>query len=412
MRWISIILCCLISEVAVAQLTPEEYRQEVVGYSWTLRSAENTIEQKDQALALARTKLLPELSASGRLAYSIRRNGVGEDWGFSLEPQIIQTLYGGGVVRAGVEYAKVESEIARRDREYSYLEVCYAADYAYWNLWSMGRYYAAMEQYVEIIKEESEVIRRRFDEGYLSKGDLLMIEARLTEAEYALVSAEKSREVARHNLNTLRGVDPVESVVLAEIAPDSMSVPMRVPIYQVLEQRPDYVAIQLSELAAQASTRTVKGAYNPQLIGGVGAPWRTYTPNQDGSTSLEGSVYVSLSVPIYRFGERRRAVAVSRATERATEISTMMLRDNIIKEESNAWVAVVESRAQMSSAARSLRIASENLEISTYSYNEGEVSIVELMQAQISWIQIYTNAIDSEYNYQVALSYYHLTVGF
>lgn len=411
MRWIVLIILCLVPDMLFGQLTLDECRREVVESSLTLRSADNSVEKMDAAVALARTKLLPELSASGRFAYNLRRNSVGEDWGFSLEPQIVQTLYGGGSVRAGLEYAKIESEIARRDREYSFLEVCYAADYAYWNLWAMGRYHRAMGQYVEIIEEESEIIRRRFAEGYISKGDLLMIEARLTEAEYELVAAEKSREVARNNLNILRGVNPADSVVLAEISPDSMSVPIRIPIEQVLAQRPDFDVALLAELAAQASTRSVRGAYNPSVVGGVGAPWRTYTPNQNRTTYLEASAYVALSVPIYRFGERRKAVAVSRASEQASVITTAMLRDNITKEESNAWSAVVESRAQMSTAARSLRIASENLDISTYSYNEGVVSIVELMQAQISWIQIYTNAINSEYNYQIALSYYHLTVG-
>ncbi len=65
----------------------------------------------------------------------------------------------------------------------------------------------------------------------------------------------------------------------------------------------------------------------------------------------------------------------------------------------------------MSAATRSLNIASENLEISTYSYNEGLVSIVDLMTAQISWMQLYTNAINSEYSYQLALASYQKVVG-
>ena len=45
-------------------------------------------------------------------------------------------------------------------------------------------------------------------EGYIAKGDVLMIDARLSEAEYSLVNAEQSYEVALHNFNILRGTEP------------------------------------------------------------------------------------------------------------------------------------------------------------------------------------------------------------
>ncbi|MFR9672643.1 MAG: TolC family protein, partial [Rikenellaceae bacterium] len=245
-----------------------------------------------------------------------------------------------------------------------------------------------------------------YDEGYISKGDLLMIEARLSEAEYSLTSAEQSRQTAQNNLNVLRGVDPSVEVSLSDIRPDSMSLPLRATIEEVIMRRPDYEALRLTELAAEAATKAVRGVYNPQLYGGVSGSWRSNTPNYTGSTTIDGAVFVELSVPIFHFGERRKAVAASRKSEQISAINSSILLDSITGDESNAWVSVVESRAQMSAAARSLQIASENLDISTYSYNEGEVSIVELLTAQISWIQIYTNAIDSEYRYQIALAYY------
>ncbi len=414
MRGLFLILCVSVvvsREVAMAQLTPSIYRSEVVAYSWDLKSAESVVAQAEDKILYEKTARLPELAASGRYIYAFRSYDGRKDWTLNVEPQIIQTLYGGGIVRATIEQAEVAGEVARLTAEYTLLEVNYAADYAYWNLWAMNRHYQAMNQYVEIIKEESQVIERRFDEGYIPKGDLLMIAARLSEAEYNLTTADKSRSVALHNLNILRGVNPSELAILADISLDSMSVPIRVPIERVVNDRPDYIASKLSEVSAAAATRATRGAYNPQLYGGVGGSWRSYTPNYTGKTYLDGSVFVELSVPIFHFGERRKAVAISKETERQSQITTSMLYDTITQEESNAWAAVVESRTHLSVATRSLRIASENLEISTYSYNEGEVSIVELLQAQISWIQIYTNAIESEYNYQLALAYYARTVG-
>ncbi len=52
------------------------------------------------------------------------------------------------------------------------------------------------------------------------------------------------------------------------------------------------------------------------------------------------------------------------------------------------------------------RIAGENLDLSTYSYGEGLVTILDVLQAQLSWIQIYTNAIQAYYSHAVAVSDY------
>ena len=60
---------------------------------------------------------------------------------------------------------------------------------------------------------------------------------------------------------------------------------------------------------------------------------------------------------------------------------------------------------------RSLDIALENLEMSTYSYSEGMATILDVLQAQISWLQIYSNAISAQYDYAVAVAAYSYVVG-
>lgn len=82
------------------------------------------------------------------------------------------------------------------------------------------------------------------------------------------------------------------------------------------------------------------------------------------------------------------------------------MHDDIVRQESDGWTSVVVSGAQVASSEESLRIAGENLEISTYSYSEGLTTILDVMQAQLSWIQLYSNSIRAHYDYAVAVSDY------
>ena len=111
-------------------------------------------------------------------------------------------------------------------------------------------------------------------------------------------------------------------------------------------------------------------------------------------------------MPIFHWGERHRVVAAAREHARQSGFAQSQLYDDIMREEMNGWITLVDSNAQVSTSMRSMLIARANLEISTYSYREGVTTILDVLQAQISWLQLYTNTITAQYNYAVAVSDY------
>ena len=69
---------------------------------------------------------------------------------------------------------------------------------------------------------------------------------------------------------------------------------------------------------------------------------------------MDGSVFVKLSVPIFHWGERRRAVGIARAVQRQQEWTAALRHDDIVREEMNGWTALVQSRAQVDATEESL----------------------------------------------------------
>ena len=210
---------------ALGQTSLADYRAAVADYSWQLKIAASKSDAAAETAGQARTGYLPRLAMDGSFTATVRHFDGVERWTFSLLPQLVQTVYGGGAVRAAARQAELGYGIALCDEEFSRLDVRYAADYAYWNLSAVELYAASMRQYVAIIRSLKEVVDRRFSEGYIAKGDVLMIDARLSEAEYSLVSAEQSYEVALHNFNILRGIDAALGVQLAQGIRDSLPMP-------------------------------------------------------------------------------------------------------------------------------------------------------------------------------------------
>ena len=130
--------------------------------------------------------MLPEISAAASASKSFHEMAGNRLWGFFIKPQVTQTVYGGGGLRAAYRKAESDYRSALGDEQAARLDVRYAADYAYWNVSAMQLFMSAAEEYVSIIESLYRVVERRFGEGYIAKSDLLQVETRLSDAEYQL----------------------------------------------------------------------------------------------------------------------------------------------------------------------------------------------------------------------------------
>ena len=387
-------------------MTLAAYRDSVSGYSWQLKSAAENASGAYATMRREKTGMLPDFSISGSFVKTFHKIDDRRLWGFALDRSIEQTVYGGGGLRAAYRKAQSDYRSAQQDELSARLEVRYAADCAYWNVSAMQIFMSAAEEYVSIIESLYRVVRERFGEGYIAKSDLLQVETRLSDAEYQLETARRNYAEVLHDFNVLYGADLDSRAHLAQSITDSVPMPERVPADEMLARRPDLQAAALRVEAAEHAVDVVRAAYNPQIVVGASGSWQTFTPNISGRTYFDAALTVGVRVPIFHWGERRHAVSAAGAAVRASHYSLGAARDAAAREEADGWSSLTSSRAQMLSSLRNLKIAGENLEISTYSYNEGQATILDVLQAQLSWIQIYTNAITAQFNYAVAVSAY------
>ncbi|MBR3912417.1 MAG: TolC family protein [Alistipes sp.] len=397
-------LCCVVS--AWAQISLDAYREMVYTYSTEMMNAEAATSRAHSNVRIAYSDFLPSLSASGTFTTDFRRSGDADLWGFTLQPQIELLLYGGGAVRAAYRQAQAEYEYSLSGQEQTRLDMRYAADYAYWTISAMKLYVAATDEYVGFISALYRVVEERFREGYVAKSDMLQVEARLSEARYSQIAMKNNYEIALHRFNNLLGIEGTEEVELTNTILYTITMPRRVTVDEMFSRRPDMRMAELSIRAAEQGVNVARAQYNPRLTAGVRGSWQTYSPNTSAKTYLDGAVVVGLNVPIFHWGDRRQAVNVAQTAVRTAENNMEQLRRDAAHEEADGWSAMTSSYSQMQSSLRNVEIASENLSISTYSYNEGQATVLDVLQAQISWIQIYSNAITARFNYAVAVSEY------
>ena len=398
----------LLPIVTSAQLvfSLEAYRDSVYLNSTALGNASIEVGRAAARERIARVDFLPSLSASTSFTIDFRHSDGADLWGFTLQPRVEQILYGGGGIRSAYRRAVTQKQMAEQDELMAFLEERYAADKAYYTLSAMQLYRAATEEYTSIIRSLCRIVEERFREGYVAKSDLLQVQTRLSEAEYSLLEMANDYEVALHRFNNLRGVIDSSDVVLKNSIIDSLALPVRMSVRDIFERRPDMRAAMLAIGSAEQGVNVVRSQYNPRLTAGVSGSWQTYSPNSSGKTYLDGALVVGLNVPIFHWGERRSAVAVAKADVARAENGVEQLMRDVAQQEADGWSAMMSSYSQIQSSLQNLQLAGENLTISTYSYQEGRATVLDVLQAQISWLQLYTNAITARFNYALSVADY------
>lgn len=411
-RLILTLLFVAISYTTQAQITLQQYRSSVIDYSHTLRRAEATTEGAEADMQLARKEMLPSLGVSSEANYDLRVGDKARAVSWSMRADVVQPIFYGGVIHATKERAEMLWNEALSREQSAMLDVIYDADVAYWTLSRAEIYYRAIEDYRSIVASLRDVAAHRFEEGYTSKSDLLQVESRLSDAEYQLSRAKQQWMQALHNFNVMRGGDPTDVISLAESILDTMYLPEREDVAEVVLSHPDYVAAIASREASRWAVKVARAAYLPNVGAGIYGLWYPKTPNVRGAgTRLDGGVTLTMTTPIYHFGERRQAMRSARSNLRRAELLAEDIADEIVLNESNGWTNLVSTLERVEAVRHNLNLATENLEISTYAYGEGLGTILDVLQAQLSWLQIYNNAIAAQYDCALAIAAYQYIIG-
>lgn len=402
----------LLSPTLSAQLTIDDYRSSVEAYSLTLGRADAAVEGADAQLRRQRKGRLPSVVMRSDIDLVFRDKDNERQWSWNRRTEVNQTLYAGGGVRADIKRSELEYDIAEYSVEQAQRDVVYEAEQAYWELSRAEVYHEAIADYISIIRKLRDIVAHRFEEGYTSKNDLLQVESRMSDAEYQLSAAKQDYLLALHNFNVLRGVEPSHEVVLYNSILDSMVMPVRRNIDYLLSSHPEYAISKAEREVARWGIRSAGAKYLPSMDLSLYGFLQPNTPHRaGGGMHLDGGVVLSMNTPIFHFRERREAVREAESNYRISELNVESMVDKLSLMESNGWTNLQTIRSRIDASQRNLALAEENLSISTYAYGEGSVTILDVLQAQISWLQIYTNAIMARYDYALAVAAYRRITG-
>ena len=397
-------------------LSVEQYRQKVLEYNQDIQKSQQAVNGALYSLKGIKTGFFPKLDITGNYSYQLEKVEFlpGTDLkhdNYGVEAGLVQNVYSGSAVRKQYDVAKLQHAIAQLSVEHTVDNMIYAADVSYWSVAANRNLYELSEQFVQIVRELYEIVNKRFEEGAISKTDVLMVQNRLKEAELQLNTNSTNYKTALQSLNIMMGVEPDAAVVLTDSIQKVLWVPKQEGLNKALERRADYQSAIMGIEMAKLQTDMARSKYLPQLAVGIKEKYGTTLLNVDGKAQWATTAYAQINIPVFHWGEMRQNVRLSRTQEWTKELERSQLKDQVSKELNNAWVNVIEISKKLEIVYSSLDLAKDNLTLNTFSYNEGKLPIIDVLSAQVSWLQAYTNVVSVNYQYKVALAEYAKALG-
>lgn len=408
--WIGLLLC-LSTGSRAQSLTLQQYRQRVLDYNQEIKQSQEAVNAAVYALKSVKTGFFPKVDITGSYSYQIENVTFmpGTDLkhdNYSAEAGLVQNIYAGSAVRKQYEAARLQEAIARLGEEYTVDNIMYAADVNYWTVVANRNLYDIADRFVNIVSELFDVVGKRFTEGAISKTDVLMVQSRLKEAEVQLNTSATNYRTSLQTLNIMMGIAADTDTGLADSIQHISTLPLRQEVDVALKKRPDYLMAEQDIELARVQTRLMKASYLPNLAVGIKEKWGTTLINIDGDKRFSTIAFANLNIPVFYWGKRRQDVRVSEVQEQMKELERSKLSDQISLELNNAWVNLTESLKKVAIVSSSLDIAHDNLVLNTFSYNEGKLPVIDVLSAQVTWLQAYTNVVSAYYQYKVALAEY------
>ncbi|NCE73167.1 TolC family protein [Odoribacter sp. Z80] len=397
-------------------LSVEQYRNRVLEYNQDIQMSRQAVNSALYSLKSVKTDFFPKLDVNGNYSYQVEEVEFlpGADLkhdNYGIEAGLVQNVYSGSAVRKQYDVGRLQHAIAQLGVEHTIDNIVYAADLSYWAVVANRDLYELSGQYVKLVNELYSIVNKRFVEGAISKTDVLMVQNRLKEAELQLNTNSTNYKIALQAMNIMMGSEPDHEVVLTDSIQSVIWGPKEEGLDKALERRADYQTAIMNIEMAKLQTDLARSQFLPQLVVGVKEKYGTTLINVDGKAKWATTAFAQINIPVFHWGKMRQEVRLGRSQEEMRELERSQLKDRVSEELSHAWVNVTETAKKLEIVYSSLDIAKETLILNTFSYNEGKLPILDVLSAQVSWLQAYTNVVSVNYQYKVALAAYAKALG-
>lgn len=181
-----------------------------------------------------------------------------------------ELVYGGGKLRYAKESTKLLADVARLDADKSKEEITYAVINTYYSLYKVLQSRKVVDQNLESIAAQIKQAQRFFEQGIVTKNDVLRFQLQQANVTLTQMDIESNRKVINYNLDILLGLpEDTEVKIVDPTAGLKAASSLNEYIGLAMANRQELKQLDVQNKVADYNIKTIKANTLPTV--GVGA---------------------------------------------------------------------------------------------------------------------------------------------
>lgn len=376
-----------------------------------IQSSQLFVEENKTKVDEAHSGYYPTVSMNSNAATYSNNNGSQRYENYNTGISASYNLFNGFRTKAGYNAAKDNYEANIFQHESIKQDLVLNIIYAYYKTLQAERFLKSAEEAVKNSQLHLEFAIARNKAGMATRSDILKSEVELSNAELEKIKAANTLLAAKGNLNQLMGLPsnhPTEIVDDLSELEENTEQSYDLLLAEAMSSRTEVKRFQSLLNAQQNYIQVAKGDYYPGLSANANY---NFAGTEISGMQQNWWLGMTLTIPVFKgFSTKARVIGEELALK-GLEKDLNALKQQIGQEVWNAFLAVNESTDKIETSAKGLESARENLSIAEGEYKEGIGSIIQLTDAQTTFVTAEQNYIRSIADYKIALAELERTIG-
>jgi outer membrane protein len=403
-------------------LTLDQAMAAALKYSQGLRLTKDQVFLQEIALQQKKDNFLPEVNADGSVAFSHDQGATGSARDYqslSAEVSASVNLFNGFGDRAALEQASQTLAAQQKTLTRQQQTLVFDTVSAYLDAVKNLEQIQVAQQTLEDNERQLADIEAYYRVGRRPVTDVYKQKAETAQARSELLAAQRDYQVSKLTLMQTLGIVTTTQfeVVIPKHAAlsDTPTTAITVMIRQAMEKRPDVLAKQREQRAAEAQQRVAQSSAYPtlDLVLGVGTGYDSRGDSAFGSQVDEDNLYgnagLNLSIPLFDRHLTRNAVSQARINRHSIDVELEQLQRQVEVEIGQSVQEYLTASDQVEVASAQLTYAQVALNSTEQRYRVGAATLTELTDARSTFVEARYALVEAQIDRMlrtVAIAYY------
>jgi outer membrane protein len=395
-----LLLALLVTNPAAAQdrtLTLDEALKLGLENSKVLKLSQSRIDQAVSQYQQAKDRSLPTGKASfgyNRAQIPANKLNLGEE-SLSLPTSanaylgtlsLNQVIWEGNKLKYARESTTLLTEVARLDAVNDKDQIAYGIINAYYNLYKVLQSKKVVQQNLLTIDAQIKQSQRFFDQGLVTKNDVLRFQLQRSNIELNGIDLENNRRIINYNMNILLGLPEGTELNIAQITEaDRSALPLTSYLDSAMANRPEFKQNDLRTQVADINIKSIKANTSPTLSASGSAYYVGVAANpipKTGNYITPISVGVTLGWDFGSLWTNKNKVKEAKLQREEVVINRGITTDNIKNEVNQSYQNYRAALDKINLLQTSINQAQENNRILESKYKSNISSATDRADAQ------------------------------